>query len=215
MLVARPASGTSACFRRRPLTSSINWKKWWNTGIFNQVPNETLGSWGDASKQTMQFLSRGDYYIATDYEIIYNGYIHIQQHFDFCSHSYKFASGDVLLEGGKPNPDAYILCDGSVEILKAGRMAGSDGFNAFCLSRLVTDFYGFLLTFWMMFQKSIDFEMIWLEVGLVNLYLHKTWPGWKRDASNRSHQDWRCRSLRGVQRFGTLAFSQGHCARNI
>ena len=26
--------------------------------------------------------------------------------------------GDVLLEGGKPNPDAYILCDGSVEILK-------------------------------------------------------------------------------------------------
>lgn len=81
----------------------------------------------------MQFLSRGDYYIATDYEIIYNGYIHIQQHFDFCSHSYKFASGDVLLEGGKPNPDAYILCDGSVEILKAGRiLAGSDGFNAFC-----------------------------------------------------------------------------------
>ena len=157
MLVARPASGTSACFRRRPLTSSINWKKWWNTGIFNQVPNETLGSWGDASKQTMQFLSRGDYYIATDYEIIYKGYIHIQQHFDFC----RFASGDVLLEGGKPNPDAYILCDGSVEILKAG----TDGWEWWLqwrnswLSRLVTS--GFLQTFWMMFQ-SIDFEMIWL-----------------------------------------------------
>lgn len=54
------------------------------------------------------------------YTTLYNGYIHIQQHFDFCSHSYKFASGDVLLEGGKPNPDAYILCDGSVEILKDG-----------------------------------------------------------------------------------------------
>lgn len=44
MVVARPASGTSACFRRRPSTSSINWKKWLNTGICNQVPIETLRS---------------------------------------------------------------------------------------------------------------------------------------------------------------------------
>ena len=27
-------------------------------------------------------------------------------------------AGDVLFEGGKPSADAYILCDGAVEIVK-------------------------------------------------------------------------------------------------
>ena len=67
---------------------------------------------------TSTLLSFLDTITLQDCKMICNEYIQYQ------SVSHSTTAGDVLLEGGKPNPDAYILCDGSVEILKAGQPDG-------------------------------------------------------------------------------------------